>query len=50
MEVMREKIEKVERGLETMITETKGIFEKQVQKMKRAIKEKRERSERERAR
>ena len=51
MEVMMEKIEKMERGFEAMIKEIKGIFEKQVEEMKREIKRKgKEVKERERER
>ncbi|XP_012247547.1 probable kinetochore protein NDC80 [Bombus impatiens] len=50
MEVMIEKIEKMERGFGAMIKEIKGIFEKQVEEMKKEMKEERASSETERAR
>ena len=50
MEVMMEKMEKMERGFEAMIKEIKGIFENQVEEMKMEIKEERERREGKRAR
>ena len=50
IEVMMEKMEKMECGFEAMIKEIKRMFEKQVEEMKRKMKEERERSERERER
>nr|XP_033199853.1 LOW QUALITY PROTEIN: MAP7 domain-containing protein 2-like [Bombus vancouverensis nearcticus] len=51
MEVMIEKMGNMERGFEITIKEIKGIFEKQVEEMKREMKEERERrGERERVR
>ena len=49
MEIMRKKVEEMEKGFEAMISEIKGIFEKQVEKLLRKIEEEKEKSERERA-
>ncbi|XP_043582928.1 golgin subfamily A member 6-like protein 22 [Bombus pyrosoma] len=50
MEIMTEKMGKMERRFEAMLKEIKGTFEKQVEEMKREMKEERERRKRERAR
>ena len=48
MEIMREKVEEMEGGFEGMISEIKGIFEKQVEKLLKKIEEEKEKRERER--